>query len=102
VNFLSRCCGFYVTGYLSAGEGRQFKPDEVVLKAGLLRSCSPATSLTPNIESRNVAHRGKGRKRKGASESACRERREEGRKMYRLYREEPLGEGQASPLSANV
>jgi hypothetical protein len=48
----------YLIGYFSAtSQMSQFKPDWNILSAGLLGSCSVASSLAPRIEAKRVTMR---------------------------------------------
>jgi hypothetical protein len=114
---------YCIIGYFSTSEMSQFKADYIILKAGLLESCSRVSSLVPRIEAGEspwgkkgggreregvLRERGKGREREGGrggggrgeEEEKEREKereRERERKMSGLYMEEPLCEGQPSP-----
>jgi hypothetical protein len=84
-------------GYFSTGEISHFKPDSIILKAGLLRSCSLVSSLVPRVEARGFTMgRWGGRERKRERALMQREKWGGGTKMSRLYWDEPLGEGQPS------
>ena len=79
----------------------QFKPDYVILKAGLLGSCSlVVSSLAQGPRTKESRKGGVGRRGRKRERGTCAEKEEE-RKSKKTkcldYKEDFLGEGQPSP-----